>query len=372
MLLHLLILNLATGNLRICKNLQGVVTALRSKVFTALLSLSSATGFANTVVDTPKAATIPALEKKSANCTIISKVPKISEGQWPDEAKKLVSQLIENISENNSSSLKKLFHSRLKITEDFGEKLYYSLKSRYKGRWNFSLFRVWSINNPDEFKTPILCHEDEVKITPLFGYRNQIGVWLQLMSSTELGRIFVVIVPTKGTWKVGAIHLQQWTYMGKDYAVWANKGLKAENRDLVKAHIYYDIAQKMLFGGNLLEYPIKDKIIEQQNKALSKTKWLTMATETFNLNDPVYIGTLLTDSGPGILIRFRVQEEINNESFQKICVATGKKLISHNWLEHQSGGLRCDFILPKESINKPGVLGSQYFSFQDIKSSKYH
>lgn len=313
----------------------------------------------------------PKKDRALSSCTLVSKGPKIYRGEWPKEAKSVVKSFVQNVSEAKASGINHLFHPRLKLKNDFGEKFYYSLKNKYKGKWDLSLFRAWAIKNPDEFKDPVACQEDGIILTPLYGYTSQIAVWLQLMSTSELGRIFLLVVPTKGSWKIGAIHLQQWTFQGEDYASWAKRGLEAKGRDLVKSHIYFDISQKMLFGGSFIEYPIKKEILEEQEKVFNKDRWLDLIHNELGLNEIAYVGTLLPPEGPGILARFRTNMELNNETIQKKCVTAGRKFMKKGWIMEGTGGVRCDFILPKEPLNRPGILGGQYFSVEDLKNSKF-
>ena len=305
---------------------------------------------------------------QKSECQILNKGPSLSsrKGPWPTSVTSLVSTFIETMKEGSANDINKLFHAKIKLKKDFGEKIYYSLKRKYQTPWDITVNRLWALNNPSEFKEPITCITDQVILTPHFGYSFQYGVWLQIMSKTELGRIYLTIVPSQKKWVFAAIHLQQWTFMGKDAEYWTEKGLQQAAQQKVKAHISLDIAQKMLFGGSLIEFPFKNKLINHQDSVFSKDEWLASAKKISAPEDLVYIGTLLAPEGPGIVARMRTLKEISMQTAQTKCKILGRKFFKKDWIGHKSGGLRCDFVYPREPITKRGILGSQYFTIPEL------
>src|SRR5690606_21989399 len=157
--------------------------------------------------------------------------------------------IFEKLTKGQEENWKPFFHPKLRVKSDIGQRIFSQLKQSYAKPWQFSIYRVFGIYAPEGDKLEVPCPNDQITITSRYGYPLQWAVWFQVMGQNELGRMFVPIAPRDGKWYVVGWHFQQWTQSGRDYEAWVKAGTEAYNaKDLVRAHISFDVAQKMLFG----------------------------------------------------------------------------------------------------------------------------
>lgn len=262
-----------------------------------------------------------------------------------------------------------LFHPRADTNSRIGEKIFSILRHTYARPWNFSIYRVYGLNTVNGDKKSLFCEKDKLSITSLYGYPLQFAVVFQIMGQNELGRILAMIVPSKGKWYIGGFHVQQWTFKGSDHESWIRGGLNALNRkENLVAHVKFDVAQKLLFGGDFLTYQIKDEIIKARDNAITKELFLKKVQKELASDNIVYLGTVLAEDNAGLVIRERVYKDYTTQELQEKCMSSGKKLIQAKILTPSLGGVKCDYIYSNESIEREGVLGGLYYSQKKLLS----
>ena len=84
-----------------------------------------------------------------------------------------------------------------------------------------------------------------------------------LLKMILLEYMFLMQNKIKNEFKITGLHIQQWTHEGKDYSFWIEKSF--EDKDEINKWIDLDIAEKLLVGGDFLEYPIKNDIITKKS-----------------------------------------------------------------------------------------------------------
>ncbi|MGE0174432.1 MAG: hypothetical protein AB7T49_16675 [Oligoflexales bacterium] len=308
--------------------------------------------------------------ESKASCSVLSRGPYVNLKDTDAGLDSFVSDFLTKLKGKDAKVLP-LFHDRLRLKADFGEQLYSSLKQTYKEPWDFSVFRIFGLNTVNGDKQDLPCADEDVLVTTAYGYPFQVGVWIQLLSQSELGRIFAVVAPTKDGWKIVGLHMQQWTQSEKDFEAW----IKQSNDYAAKgtphlAYLSLDVSQKMLFGGDLLTFPLVNAIIAERDKIMTKEALRKKIGAFFPDRDIAYAGTALAEDGPGWVIRERITQEKPTNELMKRCLEAGKKLQMEGWISKNLGGLNCNYVLPGEAAEKPGKLGGFYFSQKDILTKK--
>ena len=305
------------------------------------------------------------LDKKS--CLTVGQGPKALEKLKAPGLKFLLRSFIHALKENEPSSFKAFFHKKTKVKNSIGENILTPLNFRYKRPFDVSPFRIYALNTVDGNKDKLPCKEDGIQVTPIYGYHLQFGAWLQVMGQNDLARIYLAIASSKGQWKVVGLHVQQWTFAGHDFEHWTQKGL-LEKTHRVRSHMYFDVAQKLLFGGDFISFNIKPKLLEEVDLVLSKDDWIALAKEKLSEKNLVYLGTTLGRDGLGIVVRVKVAGLLSKDDFEKRCKALGRSMTSLKWLLPKGGGLQCQFLLAREDFDKEGIMGGQYFTFAELNS----
>lgn len=302
-------------------------------------------------------------------CKVVSKGPQVKLESVNKSLHETLSKFVTAVKENQADALKPLFHRKTKVKKDIGERLLAPLRGRYRRPWDLTVFRVYALASPKGEKATIPCEEDDIALINIFGYELQFGAWVQLMGQNDLARLYVALAPTKGAYKIVGLHNQQWTFEAQDYQRWLQKGLEARSKNLsVLSHMRLDIAQKLLFGGNFITFNIKDKIIAERDRVLPKDAWTKMAADEFKDGELVYTGTIMPQEGLGILVRYRVPQYLSKDQIMANCMKTGKKALQLGWLAKGRGGIRCEYLLPREDVSKEGIMGSQYLTYTDLGS----
>ncbi len=300
-------------------------------------------------------------------CKVISKNPSGVVSENPALTNTL-QKLLDALNKSSPTDLAPLFHPQLKVrTKQVAVAL--TSISRISGKnVQASLFRAYAINNPDGDPQPTECVEDGLMVRPLYGHRVQVAVWIQAQGADEISRIYADLVPTKDAWLIGAWNVQQWTHAGQDYNEWRAKAQKSvESKQAVAGWIFYDIAIKLLDGGKFLSFPVEKDIAVEQAKVLSGKTLLESLTPKFPSEKLVYVSSLFSRHGAGLLLRFGLESEWSANAIREHCRAKYRQLLDDG-LARDLAGIRCDYILPKESTTKEGVLGGIFVDQASLKT----
>lgn len=304
------------------------------------------------------------LSKRS--CKIISRNPSGAVSENP-LLTNVLQRLIDALNKKSAPDLLPLFHPQLKVkTKQVAAAL--TSISRISGdNVQASLFRAYAINNPDGDPQPTECAEDALVIRPLYGHRVQVAVWIQTQGSDEVSRVFATFVPTKDSWTIGAWNVQQWTHTGQDYTEWRAKAQKIlENKQLIASWIFYDIGIKLLDGGKFLMFPVKAELEAEQLKVLGSKGLLPTLEPKFTSEKLVYASSLFSRHGAALLLRFGLENEWSANAIREHCRSKFKSLLEDG-TARELAGIRCDYVLPKESPTKEGVLGGIFVDQASLK-----
>ncbi len=301
-------------------------------------------------------------------CAIYSKNSNADLAQLDAGLQKLVTEFKEGLVQRKAEKFRDLFHPRIKSTRTMGERIIAALNETYQEPWDVSFARIWLLNNEGSDKAPLRCAEDHLDLTPVFGFDLQMGIWLQVTGQNELARLYLAVVPSSAGWRIAGLHIQQWTFRGKDHEAWIQEGMASGAQPILK-HIYLDIAQKLLFGGEFISYELTSKILEERDLALTKEAWREKASASLPGRDVIYLGTALASDGPGILVRLRVPKALSMDDIRDQCLKVGTTFVKAGWLSAKSGGLKCEFVLPNENSDREGILGSQFIERKEIPAA---
>lgn len=143
----------------------------------------------------------------------------LSEGfpQLGKDLNLLLSSLSEAVKTGDAQEIAKLYHPRLNIAHASVQGLLTKLSYSLKAPLEVSLYRLWSLESPEERSLLVPCADGEFSIYTHYGYSHHYALVLQILGQKELGRIFTTIVPYKETWALGSFHYQTWTRDGKPW-----------------------------------------------------------------------------------------------------------------------------------------------------------
>lgn len=300
-------------------------------------------------------------------CKIVSRGPGVKLQDVDKSLNDFVQTLYQKLQEGSGKDFKPFFHPQLRVKSDIGERIMAIFGKTYRKPWQFSVYRVYAMFSPKADKVEVACPEDQIVLSGRYGYKIQFGVWLQIMGQNELGRVFLAISPREDKWFITGWHFQQWSQSGKDFEAWTKAGTDAFNaKKPVLAHMYFDVAQKLLFGGEFVDFDVKKQVLAARDQAMTKDAWLEKVQALLKSKSEIYVGTLLAEDGVGILLREQVSTAYATNELQKRCLAKGKALLKEGWLAAGSGGLRCEFVFPGEDPEREGKLGSLYFTRKDL------
>ena len=301
------------------------------------------------------------------SCKIVSKNP--SGAVSDDPSMTLVLQkLIDGINKASDADLLPLFHPQLKVKSRQVKAALTSI-SRISGSGvQASLFRAYAINNPDGDPQPTDCLDDGLVIRPLYGHRLQLAVWIQAQGSDEVSRIYADLVPSKDRWFIGAWNVQQWTHTGKDFAEWRSQAEKmSQNKQPIASWIFYDIALKLLDGGKFLSLPVEKDLVAEQSKLFEGKDLQAILAPKFTAEKLVYASSLFSRRGAALLLRFSLDSEWSTNAIREHCKSKFKQLLGETWAQ-ELAGIRCDYVLPKESPTKEGALGGIFIEQSSLKA----
>lgn len=302
----------------------------------------------------------------SRTCVTISKNPA---GTVPADPALTVAlqKLVDGINRSYASDLVPLFHPQLKVRSRQVAAALTSISRISGNAAQASLFRAYALNNPDGVAELAECTEDSLSLRSLYGHKLQAAAWVQVQGEEEVSRVYADFVPSKDKWLIGAWHVQQWTHAGKDFLGWRELATaQAAAKQPISAWILYDLAIKLLDGGKFLSFPVTGEIVAEQGKLLGGKTLLESLAPKFSPEKLVYAASLFSRKGAAVLLRFGLDSEWSANAIREHCRAKFKQLQSDGTINGLAG-IRCDYVLPKESPLKEGALGG---IFIDDASSK--
>ncbi len=279
--------------------------------------------------------------------------------------------LLEALKKDDAKALHPLFHPQLNATFAQMEETFGRMDLVYGKRTDVSLYRLWALNTVDGAPTGVACDGGEAQVFPLYGHPLQFAAYFSIMGQSELGRLYVGIVPAEGRWNIGSFVIQPWTHNGKDFQAWMKEGLAhatAGHRE--SAYVKYDLAWKLLEAGNYLELPVRNDVAKTRDAQMLPADWEKKVREIIEAKGDekaVFISTMLVVEGAGILARLRVNADVSLADVKSRCVAISRRLLETNWAADLAG-IRCQYNLPGEPDQKDGIIGGQFLPFADVAS----
>lgn len=277
-----------------------------------------------------------------------------------------IKKILKGLQTSDAAILAPLFHKRLRVRESLLQEQFTGFAQTYQKPLDFSVYKTWAFNTVDGSVAGFPCM-DGLEAFSLYGYPLQIGLWVQVMGQLELGRIYIPIVPLEGTWWIGGFHTQQWTHNGKDFTAWHEAAQKSALQSIPEVTwVLYDISAKLLNGGGLIKFPALEYIQNAQAKLMSKAEFYSSVSAFAKGLKPVYIASILTEDGAGILVRMATPRDLTLPEVTGTCEDIARAMIAKKW-NRALAGIKCTYVLPKEDPAKEGVLGGIYLSFAKVK-----
>lgn len=291
------------------------------------------------------------------SCKIMSKDLK---GAVSDDAAltEAVQGLLKAINASDAKALVELFHPQLKVRLAQAKAALTSIERISGQKVDATNFRIYGLNNLDGESVGVECPEDGLILHTLSAHPFQAGVWLQALGRDEVTRVYALFVPTKDKWQIGAWNVQQWTHAGKDFTAWRSEAeaLAAKKQD-VAAWLYLDLTTKLLDGGKFLTFPVAKDIAAERDKYFPGKSLKDILSDKVLPEKLVYASSLFSRKGVSILLRFGIPEEWSANAIRENCRAKHKQLAKLPWMSAVAG-IRCDYVMPGESTEKEGRLGS--------------
>ena len=295
-------------------------------------------------------------ESKAHECKILSKEPagKIPQDESLSGA---ITALMSAIKGGDDKAMVPLFHPLLKVRSAQVKAALISIDRISGGKSEVSLFRAYALNNVTGDVVLTECPEDGLKLYPLYGHPLQVGVWIQVSGKDEVARVYAVMIPGKSDWKIASWHVQQWTHAGKDIDTWrADAAALRAKKDDLAAFIYLDLAAKLLDGGKFIEFPVAKDVVSERDSISGGKSLIDLLAPKFPGEDLAYASSLFSRKGAAALVRFRVPAEMSANAIKAHCVDRFQKLRTESWMRALAG-MRCDYVLPRESALKEGAMG---------------
>lgn len=324
---------------------QGVVIVRRKntdRFFCALALCTSAFAFAQSPVP------------RESICTDI--LPQFN-AQEP--VGKFLETLRIGLQDSDARTLAPLFHPRLKIDKNQIAPVLEHQRSALGPPFVVTLAGIWSLTSSDHasqvLDCPLALSTGPLKIPTLYGYDHQVAALIDIQGKTEAGYVDVTLVHNTEGWWIGAFRWQNRTYLRQSAQDWithsnnhAQKGLR------LATYLERDLAQKLLMGSHF-HWPLLDTVTALQ--APQKTAWF----DTFQALIPGQglrdVATILVPKGPGLSLRFVVNQELPSHAIRNLCTDTLAKIRAEPGLSLVTT-LRCTPLLPAESGANEGVMGS--------------
>ena len=302
-------------------------------------------------------------------CFTLSRGPGVNlQGENPG-LHKFLEDLKREFEKGRWQNFKSYFHPQLKVKKRIGEQIRAILMNRYKKPWQFSIYRVWELNDKENNKKLYQCPNTEFeRIGSRFGYKSQYFVIMQVMGQNELGRILLSIAPKKDQeLAIIGFHIQQWTHQGLDWQKWSEKGNQAlQAKNSKQAYISYSVSEKMLEGGDFVQYEYRNEIRNEMTKIFDPVSLVANIRKDGANPDIVYAASLLHQEGTGIFVRIHITKEESSETLINWCKAVGRSLKEKGWIIAGEGGIKCSYIPKGADPNKDSIVGGFYVSQKDF------
>ena len=274
-------------------------------------------------------------------------------------------KLIKALKSKDPVALQPLFHPRLNMGLLPLKEALAKLDFIFAPPFDVSLYRLWALNSVDGSPSGLVCAEDQATVFPLYGYPLQFGVWLQVMGQKEIGRIFVSIVPKDNQWFLGSFHSQQWTHAGRDPQTWEVEAAKnLEQKSQLAAFLKYDLANKLLEGGKFLILQEAQATASKRDTIYTRDAFKKVVTNLIPSQGAESAASVFVPEGAGLLVRLRVPGELSLNEMKNRCQNIAKSM-RETVVAKDVAGVKCSYLLPGESAEKDGALGTIYVPFNE-------
>lgn len=301
----------------------------------------------------------------AGECELLSRGPGVDLQKSEVTLHGLLEEFMAALRDSKYENFERFFHPKAKMPKDIGGKIQSILDNRYNRPWQFSVFRVWRIKNPQASKEILdSCPEtDGAKIITTFGHERQFAVWIQIMSQNELGRIILSVAPDKAKTSIVGFRIQQWTQLGNDWQSWAQKAEKAPSP--IQAYFDLDIAQKLVEGQDFVIYPQQPILIQAREKLFTQESLVKKLNSELKVDSIAYIGSMMTREETGIILREFVSPDDPTQKLNDQCLKRGKELLNLGWLQDKQS-LRCNFLVKGMDPRQDSPLGGLLFTSADL------
>lgn len=303
-------------------------------------------------------------QSQDNGCYLIGRGPGTSVENSP-ELSAFLEKLTDDLKAERWEQLYKYFHARAKVRKDIGNRVDAILRHRYQKPINYSVLGIWSMIQDEGRRDVYDCPKAEgMQLISHSGYQRQYMLIYQLMSQNELGRLMFAIAPdSTKTLRIVGFHIQQWSHQGKDWLSWTEQGNGfTKAADSKSAYIFFDIAQKLLDGGTLVHYPYRKEIKLVRDQIYQQDSLVKSVQEDIGNKDIVYVGTVLSRTDTGIIVKVAIEKEYSSEDLRRKCQDIGKKLLASLWLKEVNGGVNCSFIPKGSSPDVRSKIGGYYIT----------
>lgn len=271
----------------------------------------------------------------------------------------LLNKLITGIEQSDQPQVRKLFHPSLKVSSASINNVLAKIKGNNGKNVRLSVEKLWALYTLDGSAENIPCEEDNISISPQYGYDLQFAAWISVAGEKELAKIFISVVPVKENLFIGAFNLKNWTHNGKDHLSWIKEADK-DYKDKIFgiAYLKYDIARKLLFGKSYYEFDDQSKIEEFIEQNLNKKQFEKAIQDELTQQKILRVNSILATGGVGLMIRFLIEKEWSAHAIREHCKKNYLKLNEKKWFKNLNS-LRCGYNLPHEKDpTRDGILGS--------------
>ena len=299
-------------------------------------------------------------------CRVVDRPLQKQLAQVAPDVLEISKKLIASIESKNAQDLADLFHDRLKMNAGSISLLFKKIGVMYGRPVDMALYRLWAIHSQKSADL-VACKSDELALGPHYGYPLQFGLWLQLLGQRELGRIYASIVMQKnGEWKLGALHLQQWTHKEIDAKGWVKQALdERESGAVLSAYIKLDLAKKLLNGGGYIYPAFSQDVVKTQNALVKEKDFHLYLKKKFGIEGLVDATSLFATDGAGVSLRLLVEQNLKNSILVSRCEEAIVRIYK-NIDSTKLGGARCGYVVEGENYKADGHLGSRFVSKENI------
>ncbi|MCY4380811.1 MAG: hypothetical protein OXC40_04485 [Proteobacteria bacterium] len=279
-------------------------------------------------------------------------------------------KLRQGLQQKDYRTLAAMMHPRLKASES---QMIRALGHLPLGdTFRVSYHDVWAVYSHDYSSNDVPCPEQNVVLSPLYGYPLQFFLWLSLTGQEEMARVLAIVVPVKGELYLGLLRAQMWTYQGKAPGEWVDEAnSEVAKGDDISAYVKYRIAEKHLHGGSYFRFNLEDNIKLQLEMNDAPARWFAELQRVVSVDSSVKTvkaTAIMSGGGVAIFFRFSLPKEWSVVATQDHCKKTITHLKQFSWF-HNLSGIRCGYYLPHETnFNRDGPLGSIFMLSDSVKN----